>query len=69
LTVFRDRFGSLRAAKNLSMDALAKELGVTKGTISRYENGVREPDFEMLCKLADFFEVTTDYLLGRTNSR
>jgi transcriptional regulator with XRE-family HTH domain len=69
LTAFKERFRVLRGEKALSMEALGKELGVTKGTISRYENGGREPDFDMLCRIADFFGVSIDYLLGRTNNR
>ena len=45
---------------------MAQKLGIAKSTISMYENGNREPDFETLEKIADFFNVDTDYLLGRT---
>jgi transcriptional regulator with XRE-family HTH domain len=46
---------------------LADHLGISYWTISKYETDVREPDFSMLIKIADFFNVTTDYLLGRSN--
>lgn len=44
---------------------LAKDLGVNKQTISFWEEGVNEPKISYLCKLADYFEVSTDFLLGR----
>lgn len=53
----------------MTQEDLAKVLFVTSGTISNYENGVHLPDVEKLISLADFFDVTTDYLLGRCASR
>ena len=47
--------------------AFAKELGVDCSTIAKYETGDRLPDLVMLCKLADFFGSSTDYLLGRSS--
>ena len=38
---------------------------MSKSTYASYEYGAREPNYDMLCKLADYFNVTTDYLLGR----
>ncbi|MBR2048325.1 MAG: helix-turn-helix domain-containing protein [Oscillospiraceae bacterium] len=55
----------LRKAKNVTQDALAAELGVTAAAVSKWENGYTLPDILMLCALADYFEVTTDELLGR----
>lgn len=55
----------LRTAFNLSQVELAKKLSVTKQTISNWENDNIQPSIDMLEKLADFFKVTTDYLLGR----
>lgn len=60
------RLVELRKEKGLSQVALAKELGVDCSTIAKYETGDRLPDLVMLCKLADYFNVTTDYLVGRT---
>ena len=48
---------------------LAALLNMSIGTISNYENNVHAPDLATLCRLADFFQVTTDYLLGRTGYR
>lgn len=63
----RTRIAELRREKGLSQVALAKELGVDCSTIAKYETGDRLPDIVMLCKIADYFEVSTDYLLGRAS--
>jgi transcriptional regulator with XRE-family HTH domain len=55
----------LRKSRNLSQEDVAKVLNTTVSTISRYETGEREPNLESLCILADFFNVSLDYLLGR----
>ncbi|MGG3210594.1 helix-turn-helix transcriptional regulator [Geobacillus stearothermophilus] len=62
-----DRLRKLRQEKKLTQEELGKKINVTKVSISGYENGNRTPDTETLQKLADFFNVTTDYLLGRTD--
>lgn len=63
------RFGKilseLRQDRGMTQKELAKVLYVSDGTISNYENGVHYPDVEKLMEIADFFGVTTDYLLGR----
>lgn len=59
----------LRREKNIGQKELAAYLRLSTGTISNYENGVHSPDLNTLCKLADFFDVTTDYLLNRTPYR
>lgn len=59
----------LRTEKGVYQKELAVHLNVSIGTISNYENNVHYPDLETLCQLADFFGVTTDYLLGRTQYR
>ena len=56
---------SLRKQKNITQDALAAELGVTAAAVSKWEKGYTLPDILMLCALADYFDVTTDELLGR----
>ncbi len=55
----------LRALEGISQQKVADFLGCKRQTYTRYENNQREVDFETLCKLADFFDVTTDFLLGR----
>lgn len=60
---------NLRKEKSLGQKQLAALLNISVGTVSNYENGVHSPDLVMLCRLAEFFHVTTDYLLGRTEYR
>lgn len=55
----------LRKSKNVKQEELAAELGVTAAAVSKWENNYTLPDLYMLCALADYFEVTTDALLGR----
>jgi transcriptional regulator with XRE-family HTH domain len=55
----------LREQQNLTQIELAKTLKLADSTISLYESDKREPDYETLKKIADFFSVTVDYLLGR----
>lgn len=64
-----DTLANLRKEKELGQKELASLLNLSVGTISNYENGVHSPDLYTLCRLADFFDVTTDYLLGRTKYR
>ena len=59
----------LRKENNCGQKELAAELNLSVSTISNYENGVHYPDYVTLCKIADHFGVTTDYLLGRTGYR
>lgn len=60
------RLKELRKTKNLTQAEVAANLGISAQVFSRYERGDHEPDNKMLCKLADFFGVTVDELLGRT---
>ncbi len=64
---FKDRFKQLREEAKLTQIQLADKLGISKGTIGNYESGIRKPRLEDLECIADFFNVDTDYLLGRTN--
>ncbi len=65
---FGELLAELRKDKGLSQRELGHIIHVSVGTISNYETGVHFPDVEKLISLADFFEVTTDYLLGRCES-
>lgn len=58
------RLKQLRTENDVSQSDIAKLLDVTRQAYSRYERGDREPDLEMLCKLADYFNVSVDYLIG-----
>ena len=53
----------LRKNKGLSMKELGEIIGVAESTVSQYETGKREPDFETLLKLGEYFNVSVDYLL------
>ncbi|AMA74192.1 MULTISPECIES: helix-turn-helix domain-containing protein [Aneurinibacillus] len=60
-----DRLKKLRQQKNLTQEEIAKHLNISRGTYAHYEINKRQPDFATLQKFADFFNVSTDYLLGR----
>lgn len=62
--MLHQRIRLLRQARNMSQVELAKRLGVTKQSVSNWENDNIQPSIEMLIKLSSFFKVTTDYLLG-----
>lgn len=63
--MFSKRLADLRQKKNISQQDLADQLGISRGRIGNYELGTREPDFDTLSRIADYFSVTTDYLLGK----
>ena len=63
------RLKKLRKERNISQLKLSIDLNMNQNTISRYENLEREADYETLIKLADYFGVTIDYLLGRTENK
>ena len=65
---FSEVFTELRKAKKLTQEELASALGLSRSRISMYEVGAREPDFEVLELIADYFNVDMDYLLGRSQS-
>lgn len=67
MTTFGSRLKQLREDKSLTQEQLGKVLNVKKAAVSKYENENTSPDNATLCKLADFFSVTVDYLLGRTD--
>lgn len=62
------RLKALRKEKKLTQKELAEKINVTNVSVSGYESGNRTPDTETLQKLADFFEVSTDFLLGRDDN-
>lgn len=64
---FSTRLTSLRKERKLLQADVAKKVGIARATYGAYEQGSRQPDFDTLEKLADFFGVSLDYLLGRTN--
>lgn len=66
---FSSRLIALRKERNMTQADLAKAISKTRSTVSGYETEGKEPDYEMLCFLANYFDVTTDYLLGISNVR
>ena len=62
------RLKELRKEKNISQLKLALDLSMNQNTISRYETGEREADYKTLIKIADYFNVSIDYLLERTDN-
>lgn len=61
---FAERLKEIRTEKNLSQQQLAELLSVNQRSISNWEKAVREPNYTILVKLAETFDVSTDYLLG-----
>ncbi len=61
---FKDNLKELRIEKKIGQVELAKAVGVSKGIISLWENGLREPNMYSLIKLAKYFNVTLDELVG-----
>lgn len=64
---FSERLSALRKEKNISLKELGCILGVTDESVRLLEKSKRSPSFEILCALADYFEVSIDYLTGRTD--
>ena len=62
------RLKSLRKEKGISQLKLALDLNISQNSISRYETGEREADYRTLILIADYFNVSIDYLLGRTDN-
>lgn len=69
MTPLGQRIKLLREEKNITQEKLAKCVGISRGSLSMIEISKREPDNETLIKLADHFDTSIDYLLGRTNQR
>lgn len=66
---FAQRLKALRKERGVTQQQLADGVGISKGGLSYYENAGRTPDISILERFADYFGVTTDYLLGRTNAQ
>lgn len=64
-----ERLRTLRNEKGYTLLYVADKLGLSEATLSNYEKSTRKPDWETINQLADFYNVSTDYLMGRTNIR
>ena len=69
MLTLNENIKKLRVAQGLNQVEFAKILCVTKQCVSNWENDNVVPSIDMLCKIADFFGVSTDYLLGRSERR
>lgn len=63
------RLRSLRENRKITQADVADRIGVARTTYAMYEQGKREPDLETINTIASFYDVTSDYLLGRTNQK
>ena len=63
-TMFGERIKELRTSMNLNQVEFAKKLGITKQSVSNWENAYIQPSIDMLIRIARTFSVTSDYLLG-----
>lgn len=59
----------LRQEKGSSQRSTAADLGISQALLSHYENGIREPGLSFICKVCDYYNVSADFLLGRTSTR
>ena len=65
--VFSEHLKKLRLSKGITQKQLADSIGASERGIQNYEIGVRKPTYEILLALADYFDVSLDYLTGRTD--
>ena len=64
---FPEILSALRREKNISQRTAAKDLGISQALLSHYENGAREPGLGFVCRACDYYGVSADYLLGRSD--
>ena len=68
MKIVGERIRSLRESVKLSQTKIAKEFGVSQSSLARYEIGEATPPLELLLKYADYFDVSMDYIFGRTDN-
>ena len=66
--IFAMRLNHLRKGRNLTLNQLGEAIGATKATIGNLVNGNKRPSLEMAYSLADYFDVSLDYLVGRSDN-
>ncbi len=64
---FPETLSALRRQRNISQRTAAAELNISQALLSHYENGAREPGLAFICKVCDYYGVTADYLLCRSD--
>ena len=69
MEILAQRLVMLRKGKKMSRKAVAEQIEIAERTYQRYENGEREPSASVLVALADLYDVTIDYLVGRTDEQ
>ncbi|HBH95036.1 MAG TPA: hypothetical protein DDX91_04740, partial [Ruminococcaceae bacterium] len=67
--IFAKRLVKLREEKEITQQTLADDLGITRQSLSLYEKAERTINIDLIVKIADYFDVSTDYLLGRTTNK
>lgn len=67
MKVFGDRIKRLRIAEKMTQKQLAEKLNISESAVGMYERAEREPSFEIVLVLSDLFQVSSDYLLGKTD--
>ena len=65
---FHETLAALRRARGASQREVAADLGISQALLSHYENGAREPGLRFVCRVCDYYGVTADYLLGRSEN-
>ena len=66
---FHETLAGLRRMRGVSQRQVAADLGISQALLSHYENGAREPGLAFVCRVCEYYGVSADYLLGRSESR
>ena len=66
--LLHERIKDLRLSRNLTQEQLAQELHISRSAYALYETGKRQLGYDILCTIADFYQVNIDYLFGRTDN-
>ena len=65
---FAQTLSDLRKIRGYSQRKVARDLGISQALLSHYENGFREPGIEFICRVCDYYNISADYLLCRTEN-
>lgn len=64
---WNEKLRQARSEKGISQKNAAEQLQISRTCYANYEQGTREPSFEVLCRICDLYDFTADYLIGRTD--